>query len=243
MRETFQPYSKPNSQPISDRITKNSSNKEVFDRALPCYNDALTTSGYKELIFFNKRSSKNKRPRSRKIIWFSLNVKTNVARKFLKIVDKNFTKTHKFSKLFNRNNLKVSCSCLPNISSIFPSHNKKVLTVITPSTNPTCNCRKTDTSPLNGKCYNKSVTYLCNVKSSEQDEGMNYIGPTENTFKERWSQHRNSFKYEDKANSTELSKYVWSLNKYGVIPVLSWEIIDYAKSYRNGSKRCNLSMV
>ena len=41
---------------------------------------------------------------------------------------------------------------------------------------------------------------------------------------------------------TELSKYVWSLMKSGVIPVLSWEIIDYAKPYRNGSKRCNLCL-
>ena len=90
----------------------------------------------------------------------SLNVKTNVARTFPRIVDKKFTKTHRFSKLFNRNNLKVSYICLPNISSIISSHNKKVLTDITPSTDPTCNCREKDTCPLNGKCYDKSVLML-----------------------------------------------------------------------------------
>ena len=70
---------------------------------------------------------------------------------------------------------------------------------------------------------------------------MNYIElhRTANTFKESWYQPRNSLKYEEKASSTEFSKYVWSLSKSGVIPVLSWEIIDYEKPSRNDSKTCN----
>ena len=73
-------------------------------------NDALAVSGYKETITININKQKCKKTRLRNIIWFnppfSINVTTNVARKFLKIVDKKFPKNHKFRKLFNRNTLK-----------------------------------------------------------------------------------------------------------------------------------------
>jgi hypothetical protein len=93
------------------------------------------------------------------------------------------------------------------------------------------------------KCLDRSVIYLCNVKKTPSDEGKNYIGLTENTFKSRWYQHKNSFKYESKATATELSKYVWRLKNEGTSdPILHWEIIDHAKSYRNGSKACNLCL-
>ena len=247
---TYQPYSKPNNQTvyinvhsnhppniikripnmISDRINKISSNKTIFERASPYYNDALATSGYKETISFdnNKQSKNKKRTRSRKLIWFnppfSTNVKTDVARKFLKIVDKNFPKNHKFRKLFNRNTLKVSYSCLPNMSSIISSHNKKVLSNNTTQNDITCNCRKKELCPLKGKCQDKSVIYLCNVKTPENEQGSNYIGLTENNFKDRWNQHNHTFKHEKKANSTELSKHVWALKKNGIEPTLSWKL-------------------
>ena len=72
---------------------------------------------------------------------------------------------------------------------------------------------------------------------------VNYIGVTENSFKDRLYKHRNSFKHENKINSTELSKHIWVLKKQGITnPVIKWSIIDYAKPYINGSKRCNLCL-
>jgi len=263
----YRPYAKPNSKPmyihidsnhppsiikciptmISDRINKLSSDKNIFDRAAKYYNDALATSGYNKKITFDNNPSNTTKSRSRNIIWFnppySKNVKFNVAKTFLKIIDKNFPKSHKFNKLFNRNNLKVSYSCLPNISSIISSHNKKVLNSINQTDEKMCNCRNNNNCPLNGKCLEKSVIYMCNVKASEQDEGLNYIGLTENRFKERWYQHKNSFKYENKALSTELSKHVWKLKKKGILePILTWAIIDHASPYKNGSKLCDLCL-
>jgi hypothetical protein len=262
--ETYQPYSKPNSLPvyvnvlsnhppniikcipsmISDRINKISSNQHVFNWAAPYYNDALAASGYKDIIIHNKDPPKMKRSRSRKIIWFnppySLTVKTNVARSFLSIVDRNFPKTHRLYKIFNRNNLKVSYSCLPNMLNIITSHNKQILSDTSVSTEATCNCRKKNLCPLHGKCQDKQVIYICNVKTLEEDEGFNYIGLTENTFKERWYQHRNTFKYEHKANSTELSKYIWKLKRDNITPILSWEILDHARPHRNGSSTRSL---
>ena len=81
----------------------------------------------------------------------------------------------------------------------------------------------------------KHVIYNANVRTG--DDESNYIGVTENSFKDRLYKHRNSFKYENKINSTELSKHIWDLKKKGITnPVIKWSIIDYAKPYVNGSK-------
>ena len=121
--------------------------------------------------------TKVKKHRSRKIIWFnppySMNVQTNVAKKFLNIVSKNFPKSHRLNKLFNRNNLKVSYSCLPNVSSIISGHNKKILNSTT-ETIPTklCNCTRKNSCPLNGKCLDSQVIYKCLVRPNENENGL-----------------------------------------------------------------------
>ena len=169
-------------------------------------------------------------------------MKTNVARKFLSIVDRCFPKNHKFRKILNRNTLKVSYSCLPNIASVISAHNKKILHTQPNhiADNNLCNCRNRNDCPLDGSCLTESVIYKCHVTQSENDEGKHYIGLTGGKFKDRWASHNYSFRHEKASKSTELSKYVWELKNKGVIPKLSWSIIDRASSYKNGSKICNL---
>ena len=243
---TFKPFSKPNSQPIyihvdsnhppkiieripkmiSDRISGISSSKEIFERAAPFYDNALQQSGHKsKLSYTTSKPNNTKRNRKRKITWFnppySANVKTNVAKKFLKLVEKNFPKKHRLSKLFNRNNLKVSYSCLPNIANIISSHNKSILTSKPPDKSKTCNCRNKDSCPLKGNCLQEQVIYQCTITSSESKEEAKYIGLTENSFKTRWNQHNFTFRHEDEANSTELSKQIWNLQTQDIQPILS----------------------
>ena len=107
--ETYKPYKKPNDQllyvntssnhppqiikqlpiSISNRLSNNSSNKQVFDMSKGEYEKALRESGYKNvsLIYTDKKDIKQKRKRSRNIIWFNpsfnKNVSTNVAKQFL----------------------------------------------------------------------------------------------------------------------------------------------------------------
>jgi len=68
------------------------SNKEIFDRAAPYYNNTLKASGYKEKITYIDKPNNRKKSRKRQIIWFnppfSMNVKTNIAKRFLTIVDR-----------------------------------------------------------------------------------------------------------------------------------------------------------
>ena len=101
-----------------------------------------------------------KRQRRRKITWFnppfSCNVATNIGREFLRILSKNFPLKHRYHKIFHRNTVKISYSCLPNMSSIIKSHNNKVIansqkTIdMAKSDGKTCNCRKQAACPLEG---------------------------------------------------------------------------------------------
>ena len=69
----------------------------------------------------------NTRRKTQKIIWFnppfSLNVKTNVAKMFLQLIDTHFPPANKLHKIFNRNTVKVSYNCT---SQLIKRHNKKV---------------------------------------------------------------------------------------------------------------------
>ena len=41
---------------------------------------------------------------------------------------------------------------------------------------------------------------------------------------------------------TIISKYVWGLQKNDITPTLTWEIVDRARPYVNGSKACSLCL-
>ena len=68
--------------------------------------------------------------RRRKITWFnppfSANVKSNIGKDFLKLIDSAFPATNPLHKLFSRQTVKVSYKCMPNIASSVARHNMKV---------------------------------------------------------------------------------------------------------------------
>ena len=166
---TYYPYRKPNNEllyinkhtnhppsiikqipsMISKRISENSCDKNHFDKAAPDYNIALKNSGYNETIKYIPSQPKRQSPK-RQIIWFnspySANVKTNVGRNFMRLVDKHFPRYHIYHKLFNRSNIKLSYSCMPNMNNIIRKHNSSVMKDPIPPTTKTCNCRKKQTA-------------------------------------------------------------------------------------------------
>ena len=54
----------------------------------------------------NQKQNKTKRKRNRKIIWYNppynMNLKTNIGKTFLKLIDKHFHKNHPLNKIINR---------------------------------------------------------------------------------------------------------------------------------------------
>ena len=68
------------------------------------------------------------------------------------------------------------------------------------------------------------------MTSNDTDNHPHYIGLTENTFKDRFYKHRNSFKYENKRNATELSNFVWENKRERTDTNLEWDVLDKASA-------------
>ena len=138
---------------INDRLSRNSSNSDIFNSSKEEYKTALKNSGYKNIDFkyIAENKNDNRRNRRRNIIWFkppfSQTVSTNVGKRFLNLLDKHFPPNNQLHKIFNRNTVKVSYSCTPNVGSIIKSHNKK-LTNTESKQMKDCNCRKKEECPL-----------------------------------------------------------------------------------------------
>ena len=169
---------------------------------------------------------------------FSKSVATNVAKRFICLVDKHFKKPSKLSKIFNRNTLKVSYSCMPSVAAIITSHNKKIIGNTTPDA--ICNCRVKSQCPMDGKCQERSIIYKAVVTSAETNK--QYIGLTEHAFKQRYSNHQTSFRHQKYEQSTELSKQIWMLKKGKEPYSIAWEICKKTQSYTNKTKKCQLCL-
>ena len=125
----------------------------MFNTAKGEYEEALKRSGYSNisLSFHQSSTSHVKRQRHRNIIWFNppytRAVITNVAKKFLRLIDLHFPPSNKFHKIFNGKNVTVSYCCTQNAGNIIKSHNKKLIN----SNNhheQSSNCRKKEDCPL-----------------------------------------------------------------------------------------------
>ena len=195
---------------IQNRITNLSSSKEIFENEIKPYQEALITAGLKQKLEFVKVSDTTKtRTRKKAVTWynppFNASVTTNFAARFLRLVDKHFPKGSPLSKIFNRNTIKVSYSCLPNLERIISSHNKYILrsSNTTATLQKQCNCRDgAQTCPFHGHCLEKSVIYKAEVSTNIHINSINpngvaekaeYIGLAANNFKERYSNHLISF--------------------------------------------------
>ena len=90
-------------------------------------------------------------------------------------------------------------------------------------------------------CLITSVNYKASVTTDNDNTGKNYIRLTEGTFKQRYTQHKLSFRNRKYANRTELAKHIWKLKDNKENYKISWSIISSASAY-NISKRCNLCL-
>ena len=137
-RELHRPYRKPGDKPlyvkswsnhppgvlknipsgINRRLCEISSNKEVFLEAIPPYQDELDKCGYKDKLVWMEEEEiqqKKKRTRSKKVIWFnppySVNIRTNVGKEFLNLLDNHFPKRNTLQEMLKQNTVKESYRC------------------------------------------------------------------------------------------------------------------------------------
>ena len=211
-------------------------------------NSTSQTANYRDTTSLNLI---RKRKRQRNILWFNppyrKTVKTKTGKFFLQLIKKRFPKDHKFHKIFNRNTLKLSYSCMPNIKTKIKTHNRKIQQNVPPKSTKHCNCQQKENFPINGACVQESLVCYATISCN----GKNYKpklckGSCETSFEKRYSNHKKSINVPLHKHNTKLSTEYWNLKKKQLNPRqlnskqrLSWKIKEIYKSY---NPTCNLCL-
>ena len=245
---------------INKRLSSISSNESTFNKAAPPYQEALNKSGYAYKLKYKPtgnntttKTTKEKRSRKRNITWFnppySKDVKTDIGKNFLKLIDTCFPPSNILHKVLNRNTVKISYSCMENMKQIISKHNKivtendQLINIKTANEKQAkCNCRQMEMCPLDGHCLSSGIIYQATVTRQDNKKEENYIGLTDNTFKTRYNAHTSSFRNENKRYATTLSKLIWSLKDKGIQYSIKWRTVAKCSSYSPSSNTCNLCL-
>ena len=237
---------------VQDRLSKLSSSQVEFDNAKPVYEDALKQAGYEgQLQFDQPRVPNRSRNRKMKTIWFcppfNVAIRGNVTQMFSNIIERSFPPDHPhLSKLFNKRNLRLSYSTMPNLGNIIARHNHKVLRdfkKLSQPLRPTCNCRSKPNCPFNGQCLTESVVYQANVTvTGAVNDTKYYVGISSGSFKVRYGNHLKSFRHERYKDDTALSAYVWDAKEKGADVSIKWFAIASVPAHRPGDKFCSLCL-
>ena len=174
-----------------------------------------------------------------------MEVVNNLGKEFFKLLKRNFPSGSPLHKIFNKNCVKLSYSCMPNINGIINRSNIAKLSKEKNKVIAKCNCRNKVRCPLEGKCKQECVVYKIEVYSDSNNKRNKkiYIGSTQADFKTRYYNHKTSFLHKKYRHSTALSSYVWELkNNKGVDPIMKWEVIKKCHKYRAGDRICWLCM-
>ena len=235
---------------INKRLCDISSDETEFQKHIGIYQRALENSGFEHKLTYtpdtapdSAATDKKKRKRQRRILWFNppydMQVKTNVAQKFMTIVEECFPKGHKLRKIFNKNSLKVSYCCMPNVQSRINTHNRKV-TQPQKAERP-CTCTNYS-CPLDGKCKTAGIVYQATVTAAQSETNVSdtYIGMTALDFPSRYANHRLSFRNKKYSESTKLAARVWELKDAKIDHDITWKIVTKAAPYNTTTKKCNL---
>ena len=130
---------------INKRVSDLSSSEEVFEREKHIYEQALRNSGYNaDLQYIEENNNAQRKKRQRNILWFvppwNDQVSTPIGQLFLKLLDKHFPVGHPLHYHFNRQEVKVSYSCMSNVYGQISANNKKVLYPESQLKEDGCNC-------------------------------------------------------------------------------------------------------
>ena len=205
----------------------------MFLQAIPDYQKELDRCGYAHKLTYSQPAQPIAKPsrrgrKARRVTWFnppfSLDIETNVAMEFLKLVDWHFPPGHQLHSICNRSTIKVSYRCLPNMGSIVAKHNSKILrrTATTQPKPPAhCNCQtalKKD-CPMPGECDQDGAVYQATM-TTDRGGLETYVGLAKN-FKKRYRKHKKCLDDENAEGHTCLTTHYWKEKNAGNNPVVS----------------------
>ena len=128
------------------------------------------------------------------------------------LIDKWFVSNPFLKKKFNRMTIKISYSTTRNMKSFIVSHNSKILKQNVEQNDLPCNCTRSvcplpDRTPPNN-CRQNDVIYQGTITNNDDGEVKTYIGSTSDPLKARVSNHRTTFRDENKKNYSEMAKEI-----------------------------------
>lgn len=91
------------------------------------------------------------------ILPVNINVKNNMAKMFIKFIDKNFANLLLLKRLFNRNNVNVSHSCTNSIEKIMTNRNRNIMERYDSKETHKCSCIVKEECLLNRACLVRNV--------------------------------------------------------------------------------------
>ena len=233
---------------IEKRLSDLSCDEGEFDKTKSTYEEALASSGHPSKLQFQPPTQRKKRIRHRNVTWFcppySDNVKTPIGKIFLRLLRKHFPYDHPYARIMNKNTIKLSYSCMPNMKNIMKQQNEHLLREEPEEEQQLCNCQNVEDCPLNGHCLTSDLVYTADVsyKDGEEDVQDTYHGSTRGPFKTRWNEHNSSFRLEYKKKNTTLSKLIWRLKESNTEYHIAWSVEKRAQSYKCGSRLCGLCL-
>ena len=231
---------------INRRLSSLSSSELMFNEIAPHYQQALQKSGYNfNLTYAPQPPQETRRKnRQRKIIYYNppytKNLTTNIGKEFFKLMEKHFPANHVLRPIINKNCVKISYSCLPNMSKIISSHNHKILKDQIVEPDP-CTCNPPDSCPVEGNCGTKGIVYQAKV-TTQTGETSTYVGLSSNSFITRYRTHRSNFTNLNQKSQTTLSTKIRNLNRKNVNFELEWRIIKNSHPYKAGANQCRLCL-
>ena len=140
---------------------------------------------------------------------------------------------------------------MPNIDKIINNHNLKLMNPTPPgqnsnntNNNNNCNCRLTNQCPMENKCVIENVVYKATIFSKLNPSDYKiYFGTAMGLWKERYYNHKTSFKLEAHKNDTALSQYYWEIKKYDPNPTVLWSVVSRASPPKSLSEKCQLCLL
>ena len=143
------------------RRSSKSSNINIFTQNKHDYVMILKNSSYKAKSVHKNMNEKlnvhNKtNNRTRKMLWFrppyNIAMVNKLEKEFFRILKKNFPQESNLYKIFNKNHVELSNSCMPTVANLINKSYTKKLRIKQHVASPKCNCINKATCPLKGKC-------------------------------------------------------------------------------------------
>ena len=236
---------------VNRRLSKLSSTKEDFLAVVEPYQEALDRAGYNHQLLYQEPQpasppTSSGKSRTRNVTWFnppfSQSISTNVAQKFLHLIDTCFPPEHELRRVVNRNTVKVSYSTMPNMAQQMNQHNAKVNSGDQRQTSGGCNGHRGGKQcPLPGNCMAKGVVYGAEITDLSTGEKQTYTGLTEGTMRERISGHMGNCRNRNEPG-TRLSTHVRKLQDKGSAYTITWQILSRASTFNPTTGMCRLCL-